>query len=218
MAATGIQRLPPILFDDALWREAELQERLKALQALEDYLSEIQVRTACKVESYLAPIEEGGYLNEIEQKICVNELFICAETFEASVVVAAHEGRHAYQFDCLQRPDEHKEISPQTINIWHENFEPVNYKRPEKSARAYENQPVEIDARAYAESVVQALRTRTLEKLEPVRDVTQTKQDSSEDIEKDLAAIHARKPNLPPKQPETEAETLEESESQGRSR
>lgn len=63
-----------------------------------------------------------------------------------------HELRHAVQHSAIDSPFKY-DISNDIINAWKDNFE--NYYSAEDNFPKYYNQPVEVDARAYAQTIME---------------------------------------------------------------
>ena len=68
---------------------------------------------------------------------------------EAIVTACLHEGRHAYQHQVTDGTVLHDNQAE--ANAWKENLAEGNYISFRDNPRAYYNQPVEVDARRFAE-------------------------------------------------------------------
>jgi hypothetical protein len=63
-----------------------------------------------------------------------------------------HEGRHAFQHAAVKNPTAYS-IDRNTAQQWANNFHP-NYIRYEQNPARYFSQPIEVDARTFAELVI----------------------------------------------------------------
>ncbi len=145
------------------WREASYQERLDGLRAMEERLADEQGREAAVVEpavlepNTLGQYQQGGGPGG-KDRIEIGPGQIADDDPREAVDTIAHEGRHAYQYDCASRPDQHPEVSPQTADAWRENFKPENYKKAETDGyEEYRYQPIEADAHDYADKVTEEM-------------------------------------------------------------
>lgn len=86
-----------------------------------------------------------------ENRICINK-----DSFHDGLeyIVIAHEMRHIYQWVAVQEKLEPKRI----IKLWEDNFE--HYL--DSSHTGYENQPLEIDANAFAYIIIKTLFNREI--------------------------------------------------------
>lgn len=133
------------------WNNLNLQKRTELLQRVENFQAELQNRPAATVSTeQMATNQRGYYCN---QKIVQNQDMVkYCETSDMAVKNLFHEGRHAYQKDVVTHPENHPEVSEETLNAWSRNLAPDGYVRPEDDTFLYYWQPVEVDARAYAET------------------------------------------------------------------
>ena len=148
----GLSQIPGLQPD--AWKQAELHERIAALQTAEFQLADSQERPRCTVSYFEGQPEELGRLdrdNPVE--IGINKNSLTSETPDQALKTVAHEGRHAYQLDCVKSPDNHPEADAVQVEQWRENYKPGNYTPPDVDFDEYRNQPVEADAYQYADEV-----------------------------------------------------------------
>lgn len=133
------------------WNSLNLQKRTELLQRVENFQAELQNRPAATVSTeQMATNQRGYYCN---QQIVQNQDMVkYCETSDMAAKNLFHEGRHAYQKDVVSHPENHPEVSEETLNAWSRNLAPDGYVRPEDDTFLYYWQPVEVDARAYAET------------------------------------------------------------------
>lgn len=96
----------------------------------------------------------AGFYNEQEKGIAMNMLFLTSNDDEVLCVMVntiIHECKHARQWDAVSGRNSHG-YSDALIAQWKDNFE--DYIQPEESDEGYYKQPVEWDARCFAETVV----------------------------------------------------------------
>ena len=135
------------------WKQAQLHERIAALQTAEFQLADSQGRPRCTISYFEGEPHELGMLditNPVE--IQINKESIVSDTPQQALQTVAHEGRHAYQLDCIKSPDRHPEADTAQVEQWRVNHEPGNYVEP-KDYQRYRDQPIEADAYQYAAEV-----------------------------------------------------------------
>ena len=130
------------------WNSMGEEERRKTLEEIEkqEAIANNRPPAAVLPKDYPNPSEEGQYrypANEID----INRKYILEDQPDNALRTLYHEGRHAYQFKEAENPS--VADNPEQAQQWRYNLE--NYKRPEIDMKAYCNQPVEVDARAYAQ-------------------------------------------------------------------
>lgn len=136
-----------------VWKGLNDAKRLEVIKNVEKQMAKIQGRPPAEVKvERMGPGQYGGYaLGAGEMRISQAHLRSndTAEILDTMV----HEGRHAYQYHAATHPGFHPNRAE--ADAWKRNFQPGNYLRPEiVGQRAYERQPVEADARAYANKIV----------------------------------------------------------------
>lgn len=132
-------------FEQTNWDDMDLQERQEAINDLADSVAaDLELENKPDIKYYQSdePGDYGGY-SAYENAIYINENQMDDAVETADTI--AHESRHCWQHEYAERSDD-----PQAQEF-RENFE--DYIRPEDDYRGYRNQPVEVDAREYAESV-----------------------------------------------------------------
>jgi hypothetical protein len=156
-----LENLEEIKVDN--WEHLTLDERVNTLQEIENYAAQIENRPAMNVisEKYDNPGLQGyfSYQDKLisisEEKILSNDISELRDTLNT----IAHEGRHAYQYYNLfeQRIEE----SDEKFLAWKTNIEEVGYMASDKFGfELYYTQPVEVDARIFAEAVTKNLNLR----------------------------------------------------------
>lgn len=143
------------------WKNLTVDERLHVLQELENKVAEIEHRPASdvKMKDLGDPSVHKGYCQQnlwgnnstlTLNSQCLSDSSM-SEYFE-SLDTVIHEGRHAYQNYNLEQ----REVNSDSYSTseWRQNMED-GYKSPEiYGFRAYWTQPVEVDARAFAQDVL----------------------------------------------------------------
>lgn len=137
------------------WKELDIYERVEAMQKLEDSAAEIAKRPQMDVKSEWMPSNVLGYCNK--EKLVISELYLLDSSYNAyreNLKTLFHEGRHAYQNYNLyeERVEENQEI----VNAWKENYNSFGYLDVlgDLGYPGYYCQPVEVDARVFAETVI----------------------------------------------------------------
>lgn len=106
-------------------------------------------------------LQEGcyGYYNPNNKEIVVNELYLLTnspETYRECLDTILHEGRHAYQDFNMTCRQVH--TSSGDISNWYKNEYEYGYQDAETFGfKAYAMQPVECDARKFAEEILEKI-------------------------------------------------------------
>lgn len=145
-ASRALQEVPEI--QPGNWDGLAIEERLAALQSVEDALAEIQQRPPLEIHSEAMESGVFGYFDG--SRIVVN-----AGHLEGSVPVeelvdtVVHEGRHAFQSFAVEHPGTITDAA--ILDAWAANLAPDGYLSAEEYGQElYQTQPVEADAWSYA--------------------------------------------------------------------
>ena len=139
------------------WSVMSAGEKLEALQAIEDRMAFESDRFACPVEGRELFTGEHsvtlGLFDPGSGRIYINSTQLEAGSRyggdpQMLVSVCLHEGRHAYQHQAVNGAVFHDD--PKELQSWKDNFD--NYISFRENPRAYYDQPLERDARAFAEA------------------------------------------------------------------
>lgn len=147
-----------ILLTGTQWTELSEEKKLEVLQTIENHSAFESGRLSCPVVGkFLYTGTDGVVLGTYDPKnqvIYVNSSQFAADTrygkdSEAIVTACLHEGRHAYQHQVADGVVLHDNQAE--ADAWKENLSEGNYISFRENPRAYYNQPVEVDARRFAE-------------------------------------------------------------------
>ncbi|MBQ2856270.1 MAG: DUF3920 family protein [Bacteroidaceae bacterium] len=138
------------------WKDLSYEERMEVLQKVECKIAEIAHRPVCHVS--LKSLGEGhyGYYTPGTNNMVVNGDVIVSNSFcdyKETLDTLIHEGRHAYQDYNLNE----REVHPRSgdVSNWKLNEEHYEYQDvAHYGFKAYALQPVEADARAFAEDIL----------------------------------------------------------------
>lgn len=141
------------------WKELDVDERVEALSLLEKETAEIAHRPSLEVTYEVMEDGKFGYFDGC--RIVLSEKFLSSDSYEdykETLNTVFHEGRHGYQDYNLreQRVDQSMEL----VESWRVNEDILGYKNGENSLirelgyYEYYTQPVEVDARFFAETVI----------------------------------------------------------------
>lgn len=133
-------------FEQTKWDDMSIDERQEAVSNLAGSVAEdLDLENKPDIKYYQSdePGDYGGF-SAAENAIYINENQMDDAVETADTI--AHESRHCWQHEYAEKSD-----TPQAQEF-RENFE--DYIRPEDDYRGYRNQPVEVDAREYAENVI----------------------------------------------------------------
>lgn len=141
------------------WERSSFEDRLEACVELEQNMAELQGRPVCEV----IPREMGSLDNcgaYSDGKIYVNVAHLTSPEFRLEVLdTIVHEGRHAYQEWAVKKFADSPNLVERFFidrTNWEDNLE--NYIDFKLDPRGYWNQPVEVDARNYAEQVLNTVK------------------------------------------------------------
>lgn len=150
--------MPELQFEN--WQNLDADERVSALQELEVKVAEISHRPPVDVDFEQTAPNVMGYYNG--EKIVISEsLLMQNDKYEDVLDTLFHEGRHAYQ-DYNLYSGTVVEQNSVLVESWRDNYE-LGYESGNWSVfrdigfLRYKTQPVEVDARAYANTVMGTL-------------------------------------------------------------
>lgn len=139
------------------WSKLNVKERTELMQRVENLEAESQNRPAAKVSTENMSDQQRGYYAPNQNAIVQNhDMVKYSPTSDQVRTNVLHEGRHAYQHDVVSHPENHPEVSKGTVQAWSDNLAPGHYVQAKQDLYGYYNQPVERDARQYAETQTQA--------------------------------------------------------------
>lgn len=139
------------------WSKLNLEQRAEVLRRAHNAIAVIYGFASVRIEVTLLSKNTLGAFSEIKNKITINMMVVASNDCIEMLRTLVHESRHAYQWhvvQCFRRgPLFLSGVSRAQAREWSENFD--DYKYPELyGTREYRNQPLEVDARSFAETVV----------------------------------------------------------------
>ena len=145
------------------WQTLSPTERHQALLNSEYRIAEIEHREFCPIELKELPEGRLGYYSPVDKTITLNTRYVNDSDFgsyKETLDTLIHEGRHAYQdYNMTER-----EVHPRggEVTNWKWNEYEIGYLNAELYGyEVYAMQPVETDARAFAEDVLSAYLNKT---------------------------------------------------------
>jgi hypothetical protein len=130
------------------WATLDEFSRVKTLQEIENVMAVYQSRPASQVMIKNMDPKLYGYFDG--NTIYINKAHVLNKDSKDVVDTILHEGRHSYQHFATYHPTVHSDLKQ--VNKWRRNFR--HYLNPSiYGQELYESQPVEADARAYAENI-----------------------------------------------------------------
>lgn len=147
-----------------VWRGLSDDEKIDYFQSLENCMAMENNRENCKVNGkFLYTGEEGvvlGAYNPKTREIDINvsqfdEYSLYGKEPSRLTQTCLHEGRHALQHQVAERKVKYPDS--EVAEEWQHNLEEGNYISYKRNPKAYYNQPVERDAREFAETRYEAL-------------------------------------------------------------
>ncbi len=135
------------------WEKLDLEARVKWLVKVHNHVAEQYGFKPYTVRAQPLPPNYGGYFNGLTRTIVLNDVILKDATPNRALNVIAHESRHGYQWYAVNNSEKVPADVRAKLEIWRHNF--ANYKTPAVHGyKAYYNQPIEVDARAFAEEIV----------------------------------------------------------------
>ena len=143
------------------WQGLTIEQRADALNSFEAEIANIEKREALNVQYQALDKGTQGYFDG--QKIVLSDNLLRSDTYDSyknAMNTLFHEGRHAYQNHNLRVA--RTETSEELVKSWKVNLDILGYDRVSSFTRArgywrYYTQPIETDARLFAETVETAL-------------------------------------------------------------
>jgi hypothetical protein len=140
------------LLNDSEWNKLSVQDRAAVLQSVENEVARREDRPPCNISLFSEAPKNGtisaGRYNPLSENITLNTYYLTENPTDCLNTVL-HEGRHGYQDKAVKGEINH--YNQAELNAWRNNMKPGHYINPEKNRRAYYRQPVETDAREYAD-------------------------------------------------------------------
>lgn len=148
---------PELQYDK--WKELSLRERVDVLGVLEAEVAKIEMRDPISVQHESTAPGLMGYFDRKELRLVISDSLLVSDRKEDYVEVLDtlfHEGRHAYQNYNLNVT--RTEASDELVRSWEVNYAELGYASSSTQGFwRYYTQPVEVDARLFAETVVKKL-------------------------------------------------------------
>lgn len=153
--------IPELQYDN--WKELSIEQRIDALNDMEQKVAEIAKRDPMQV--VVEPMRGGvmGYFDGTklaisEKSLMKSDYFNYMQTMDTLF----HEGRHAYQrYNMVRSKDERAERNDSLVHAWQDNhvlgYRGQTFEIKNWGFMRYQEQPVEVDARVFAERILQEL-------------------------------------------------------------
>ena len=125
--------------------------RLEVLQEAENRIAEETGRPALPVLP--AELDAGEYGLCDGETIWINEEYLGPGSNQEMIRTIVHEGRHAYQYYVCSNATAHGDVA--AVEAWRSNLSPGQYVEWKENAGRYMSQPVEADAFAFEDAVLE---------------------------------------------------------------
>lgn len=139
-------------FED--WKRMNPSQRLAAMQKVENAIAEVAHRPPCEVRCKEMSSNHLGFFDPNSKTITLNARYLDNDitSYRKTLETIVHEGRHAYQDYNLTVRQVH--ASPGDLTNWRINENKYGYQSSQVYGfKLYWMQPVEADARKFAEDV-----------------------------------------------------------------
>lgn len=144
------------------WKDLSFDERMLVLQKIEYEVANVSHRPLCTISCKSLGEGHYGYYTPETSHITINSDCVRSSSFndyQETLDTLIHEGRHAYQDYNLNT----REVHPRQgdVSNWKLNEENYGYQDVAYCGfKLYELQPVEADARAFAEDVLKQYQNK----------------------------------------------------------
>ena len=192
-----------ILLTGEKWNTLEECEKIQVLQIIENHMAFESNRIACRVEGkFLYTGTDGIVLGKYDHvSRCI---FINSSQFEPSakygqnantlIKTCIHEGRHAFQYQATEGLASHD--NREELEVWRYNLKKENYISFKENPRAYYNQPVEVDARSFADiKTKELISERELLELKEMQELNHAKNTFCSHMNKESAITDTSEKN-----------------------
>jgi hypothetical protein len=138
------------------WSNLQEGQRHELLRNVHTDIAQAYGFAPYPIEARFLPIESRGSFSAVDKKIVINRRLLAKDNPKQALTTLAHESRHAYQHHAINQPLWMIPVDRRdTVRSWKENWD--DYKAPGRVFEDYYKQPVEVDARAFADEVVRRL-------------------------------------------------------------
>ncbi len=139
------------------WEGLNEDERLAALQEVEDRMAATQGRPSAEVVEYEAGPGNFGHYDPETNQIGVGSYSLENDDVNTVTDTVIHEGRHAYQHYAVEHPEVHPK--PEEVQAWRDNMPEYGgtYITFDEDPEDYREQPVEADAWEYGNRISRRL-------------------------------------------------------------
>ena len=151
------ERMPELEYEN--WVRMSIDQRVEALNRFEQEIAKIEKRNPITIIHEKTKPGLHGYFDNKNGVIMISDNDLGKndwKDYRETLDTLFHEGRHAYQHYNLEVS--RTEQSSELVNAWRVNLKELGY---DKSAVAgfkrYYTQPIEVDARCFAETVIKKL-------------------------------------------------------------
>lgn len=151
-----------IEFETSMWSKMSHDQRVDALQGLENSMAAEQGRPPRNIKaSDLPPTRRGQYSPKDPSNLQVNNSLInSSDGNYQAMQTTIHEGRHAYQDDCVTGIATPQPQDKGKVETWSHNMPGRGgvYNNADKMGYpAYRYQPIESDANSYAKDKLNSI-------------------------------------------------------------
>lgn len=159
--------------NDSRWVTLSVDDKVSVLQSVENEMAKRSQRFPCdisakKIESSSNSIVLGSY-SPSSKEITLNSEQLdngskYGKEFAIHLNTILHEGRHAYQDQAVNgivKYDNNEELEK-----WKDNMKPGHYITYRENPRGYYNQPIERDARTFADEMTEKVKNEKDQLLE----------------------------------------------------
>jgi hypothetical protein len=139
------------------WSVLDLADRVEILQSAHNVIATIYGFDPSPVQAVKLPQNERGNFSRATEIIQINIKLVAGSDEIEPLKTLMHESRHAYQWHLVKHVLRgfgwHSDREWTLAQEWSDNV--ADYKNPERyGIQEYLDQPIEVDARSFAETVI----------------------------------------------------------------
>jgi hypothetical protein len=135
------------------WSKLKVEKRVEVLRKVHRDIARAYGFTPCQIEIYSLRPKLYGVFNENMNRIILNSNLLVKDHPRQALSTLVHESRHAYQYHAIQQytwmvPAHRRD----GVKLWKANWK--DYQTASEGYENYYKQPIEVDARAFADEVI----------------------------------------------------------------
>lgn len=145
-----------VLMTPERWSKLSEERKLELLRKVHKDIARIYGFAPCEIEIRTMQDKLRGAFSDRKNRIMINRKLVSQDHPRQVISTLSHETRHAYQYAAMKQ---HFWMLPadrrRAVKLWEKNWD--NYQEANEGYEDYYKQPIEADARAFADAVVRQI-------------------------------------------------------------